>query len=63
MKKAVEPSFKWMNSDGTPTQYFAELVQNLSDNGLRNKVAVTAPTNGQVMVFNSTTGLWTPGAN
>lgn len=63
MKKSVDPSFQWIKADGTPTQYFAELVQNLSDNGLRNKVSVTAPTNGQVMVFNATTGLWTPGAN
>lgn len=63
MKKAVDPSFKWINPDGTPTQYFAELIQNLSANGLQNKVSVTAPTNGQVMLFNATTGLWTPGAN
>jgi hypothetical protein len=63
MKKGVDSGFKWINDDGTPTQYFAELVQNLSDNGLQNKVAVTAPTNGQVMVFNAATGLWTPGAN
>jgi hypothetical protein len=26
-------------------------------------VSTTAPTNGQVPVFNSTTGKWTPGAN
>lgn len=63
MKKAVDSAFQWIKPDGTPTQYFAELIQNLSDNGLRDKVAVTAPTNGQVMVFNATTGLWTPGAN
>jgi hypothetical protein len=25
--------------------------------------AKTAPTNGQVLIFNSTTGLYTPGAN
>lgn len=26
-------------------------------------VSTTAPTNGQVLVWNSTTKLWTPGAN
>lgn len=26
-------------------------------------VSTTAPTNGQVMIYNSTTGKWTPGAN
>lgn len=26
-------------------------------------VSTTAPTNGQVLVYNSTTKLWTPGAN
>lgn len=63
MKRAVEPSFQWIKPDGTPTQYFAELIQSLSANGLGQGVAVTAPTNGQVMIYNSTTRLWTPGAN
>jgi hypothetical protein len=26
-------------------------------------VSTTAPTNGQVLIYNSTTKLWTPGAN
>jgi hypothetical protein len=26
-------------------------------------VSVVAPTNGQVLIYNSTTKLWTPGAN
>ena len=26
-------------------------------------VSPTAPTNGQTLLFNTTTGLWTPGAN
>lgn len=26
-------------------------------------VSTTAPTNGQVAIYNSTTGLWTPGTN
>lgn len=63
MKKAVDTSFKWINPDGTPTQYFAELIQSLSKNTLTHPVSVTSPTNGQVLIFNSTTGLYTPGAN
>lgn len=63
MKKPVDSGFKWINPDGTPTQYFAELIQSLSDNGLGQKVSTTAPTNGQVMVYDATTKLWTPGAN
>lgn len=35
------------------------------DSGLRvlPDVSTTAPTNGQVLIYNSTTKLWTPGAN
>jgi len=63
MKKAVMADVQWVKSDGKPTQYFLELVQSLSRNGLGEGVAVTAPTNGQVMIYNSITRLWTPGAN
>ena len=60
MKKPVEPSFKWINPDGTPTQYFAELILNLSRNGLSDTVSTTEPTNGQVLTFNGTTNRWEP---
>lgn len=63
MKKSVEVDFQWIKPDGKPTQYFAELIQNMSRNGLGEGVSTTAPTNGQVMIYNSTTRLWTPGAN
>lgn len=63
MKKAVLTDVKWINPDGTPTQYFAELIQNLSANGLGQGVSKTAPTNGQVQKFVSSTGLWTPSAD
>ena len=33
------------------------MLSNLTD------VSTTAPTNGQVLIFNSTTKLWTPGTN
>ena len=63
MKKPVEPDWQWIKADGKPTQYFSELIQNISDNSLRDKVSTTSPTNGQVMIYNSTTKLWTPGTN
>jgi hypothetical protein len=45
---------------GRPTDYFAELIRNLSENGLNMPVAKAVPTNGQVVKFVSATGLWTP---
>lgn len=60
MKKPVDSDQRWINSDGKPTQYFLELVQNLSKNGLGQPVTVTAPTNNQVLTFKTATGLWTP---
>lgn len=63
MKKPVLTDVVWIKPDGTPTQYFAELIQNISKNGLGEGVAVTAPTNGQVLKYVSATGLWTPGTD
>ena len=48
---------------GLMTQSWYEYFQ--SRKGLANlpDVSITAPTNGQVLIYNSTTKLWTPGAN
>lgn len=48
---------------GYMTQAWYEYFQ--SRKGLANlpDVSTTAPANGQVLVYNSTTKLWTPGAN
>jgi hypothetical protein len=48
---------------GLMTQSWYEYFQ--SSKGLANlpDVSTTAPTNGQVLIYNSTTKLWTPGAN
>lgn len=48
---------------GFMTQAWYEYFQ--SRKGLSNlpDVSTTAPTNGQVLIYNSTTKLWTPGAN
>lgn len=63
MKKSADPTFQWIKPDGTPTQYFNEVIQALIKNSLTKPVSTTDPTNGQVLVYNSTTGQYTPGAN
>lgn len=63
MKKPVEPEFQWIKPDGRPTQYFLDLVRNIQENSLQNKVSTTAPADGEVMIYVAATGLWTPGTN
>lgn len=63
MKKPIDSDQQWIKPDGKPSQYFLEVMQNLSKNGLFEGVSTTSPTNGQVMLYNSTTKLWTPGSN
>jgi hypothetical protein len=60
MRKPVDSGFKWMNSDGTPTQYFAELIQSMWDRTLTQPVAKTDPANGDVLTYNGTTKQWEP---
>lgn len=51
-----------VNADGTMTVDWYLYFRSLSIAGLAD-VSKTAPTNGQVLLFTSATGLWTPGAN
>ncbi len=61
MKKPVDSSFAWIDpATGKPTQYFLELIQNLSANSLTMSVANTAPSNGDVLTFSTTTNKWEP---
>lgn len=61
MKKPVDGNLTWIDPvTGKPTQYFLELIQNLSDNGLNMPVATTAPAGGNVLTFNGTTKKWEP---
>lgn len=62
-KKAVMGDVQWIKPDGKPTQYFLELIQNISANGLTKPVSNTDPTNGQVLKYVSSTGMWTPGTD
>lgn len=63
MRKSVEADFQWIKPDGKPTQYFSELIQSLSNNSPTERVSAVSPTNGQVLIYNSTTKLYTPGTN
>lgn len=60
MRKAADPTFQWIKPDGTPTQYFNEVIQSLIKNGLTKPVSATDPTAGQALKYNATTGKWEP---
>lgn len=60
MRKPIDPGFRWMNADGTPTQYFAELIQSISDRTLTQPVSQTEPTAAQALKYNGTTKKWEP---
>jgi hypothetical protein len=60
MRKPIDTAFKWINPDGTPTQYFAELIQSMNDRTLTYPVATTEPTAAQALKFNATTKKWEP---
>lgn len=50
---------------GRPTREFFDYLKDrdqLKVAGLRD-ISTTAPTNGQVLIYNSTSKLWVPGAN
>jgi len=61
MRKPIDPKFIWINPDGTPTQYFAELIQSMSDFLPTMPVSKTEPTAGQSLKFNATTKQYEPG--
>jgi hypothetical protein len=48
---------------GFMTQAWYEYFQSIRKLGLLPDVSPTAPTNGQVLIYDSTTQLWTPGVN
>lgn len=48
---------------GLMTQIWVEYFQSHQKLAQLPDVSTTAPTNGQVLIYNSTTKLWTPGTN
>lgn len=64
MRKTILPQdTRLIDKDGRATLEFYELLKNIMENLPTMPVAETAPSANQVLVFNSTTGKYTPGAN
>lgn len=60
-KKSVpDRDAAWIDPQGRPTPSFLEYIKDLDARALTEKVSVTAPTNGQFLVYNSSTGLYEP---
>jgi hypothetical protein len=49
----------WVDAQGKPTPAFLEYIKDLDARALREKVATTAPANGQFLVYGTATGTWT----
>lgn len=60
MRKPIDPGFRWINPDGTPTQYFAELIQSMSERTVTMPVSKADPANGDILTYNGTTKQWEP---
>lgn len=62
MRKQLPPNdIVWVTpQSGRPTEILYEYIKNLEGRSLGVPVSLTAPTSGQVYVYNSTTGLLEP---
>lgn len=64
MRKQILPQdTRLVDDQGRATADFYDLLRNVMENLPTMPVAETAPTANQVLVFNATTGKYTPGAN
>lgn len=65
LKPIPGPSVPMIDKDGRITQAWYEYLKSRELIGIANlsDVSATAPTNGQVLIYNSTTLKYTPGAN
>lgn len=65
LKPIPNPSVPVVGADGLMTPPWYEYLRSRELIGVANlsDVSTTAPTNGQVLVWNSTTGKWTAGSN
>lgn len=55
------PSDQWFNSDGTPTLFGYERLKNIFDNLPTEKVAPTAPADGEGLTFVAANNRYEPG--
>ncbi len=56
------PEIPLVDDKGRVTQPWYEYIKNIGIANLSD-VSTTAPTNNQVLIYNSTTGKYTPGSN
>jgi hypothetical protein len=58
-KPVPDRDARWIDEGGRPTPAFLEYIKDLDARALREKVATTAPANGQFLVYGTATGTWT----
>jgi hypothetical protein len=64
MRKQLPPrDMPWIDAQGRPTDIFFDLISDMRKNTPTKPVSVTEPANGEVLIYNSTTGQYEPGAN
>jgi hypothetical protein len=65
LKPIPPPSVAWIDSNGRPTQAFFEYLKSRERAGIANlsDVTISSVSNGQSLVYNSTTLKWENGAN
>ena len=64
MRKQVPPrDLRWIDDQGRPTDQFFDFIKNLDSRTFPQQVANTEAADTEVMIFNSTTGVFEPGAN
>jgi len=62
MRKQLPPrDMPWFDEQGRPTDIFYDYVKDLERRSLGQPVSVTDAADGQVLIFNSTTGIYAPG--
>lgn len=52
-----------IDAQGRVTPAWLEYFKDLDQRAFREKVSGTAPADGEVLIYVSATGLWTPGTN
>ena len=62
-KNVPDRDAAWIDGQGRPTPAFLEYIKDLDRRAFNEKVSVTAPTNGQVMKYSTSTGIWAPAAD
>lgn len=62
MKQQLPPrDVQWFDPEtGRPTEFFFDWAQSIDARTLKQPVSVADPANGDVLTYNSTTGLWEP---